>query len=84
MKEEAGRERECEGDWMKKGRGEIRACVCVHLSIGCNQAIVSHSLHLLKELFLGNMNEIDSFGNWTLVLIVTGQFDPFLRFPILI
>lgn len=54
MKEEAGRERECEGDWMKKGRGEIRACVCVHLSIGCNQ--IQKLLFLIHYIYLKNFS----------------------------
>jgi len=60
------RERECEGDWMKKGRGEICACVCVHLSIGSNQ--IQKLLFLIHYIYC--MNEIDSFGNWTTELFL--------------
>ena len=48
------RERECEGDWMKKGRGEICACVCVHLSIGCNQ--IQKLLFLIHNVYLKNFS----------------------------
>jgi len=83
MKEEGGpSERECEGDWMKKGRGEICACVCVHLSIGCNQ-IQNFSLEIwMKSIVLEIGRQNCSLFYWTATMIVTGRFDPFLRFPI--
>merc|ERR1712142_768509 len=49
-KEKKEMRQSCEGDWMKKGRGEIRACVCVHLSIGCNQ--IQKLLFLIHYIYL--------------------------------